>query len=111
VVDCAARARRTPWRARWGASAARHRDLGELARDLQEVGLAVEESEPARLRLLDHRELDAVDERQALSAQARSGLARGNVPAPVAGLGLLVVDRLVVRVALEHDARAPLPLD
>ena len=85
-----------------------HHARHEVARHVDQVELAAAEREQARIRLLDHRDLDASDLRQALALHrgvrgARVGVGvRGQ-----RGKRLLAV----VRVGLEHDAlRAP-PLD
>ena len=86
-----------------------HRLRRELVADaVGDVGLAVDEREPARLLLLDDRDLDAIDHRQAPPLEAREQrLALG-----VVGRRLGVVEHLAeVGVALEGDERAAPPLD
>jgi hypothetical protein len=86
--------------------AARQRDLREvLGHGTDDVVLAVEEGEPARLVLVDHIHLDAADDGQALALQARCDLARAGV---VAGFALeeLLAE---VGVRLQHDLRAACP--
>ena len=86
----------------------RHREVDEFRRRaLDHVVLGVEEGEPARLRLLDDIDLDALDHRQALAAQSCGDrLLHGIVGRRL----LLVVLLAVVRIALEHHARGALPL-
>ena len=74
---------------------------------LEQVLLAVQEGQPARLRLLDDGDLDPVDHRQAPALEARQQrLALG-----VVGVGLRVVAQVAVAgEALHHDARAAPPL-
>ena len=87
-----------------------HRLVDEvLRRALDEVVLAIEEGQPARLVLLDDADLDAIDHRQAAALEARlERLALGIVRR---GIDLLVVEALaVMRVALQHHQRAAPPL-
>ena len=86
----------------------RHRAFAKLVRDaIDHVLLVVEERQPTRLRLLDHRDLDAVDQRQA-PALERCG---DRLAAPIAGRRVLVVQQLSkARVALKHQVRAAPPL-
>ena len=71
------------------------------------VLLAVQERQPARLRLVDHRELDAIHHRQAAALQLRRDRLRARVVGGRAGVVQLFAE---VRVALEHHERRALPL-
>ena len=84
----------------------RHRgQVGRQRRD--DVVLAVQEGQPARLRLLDDADLDAVQQRQPLAAQPRRlGLRVGVVRRRVGLVDLFAK----ARVAFEHDARGAPPL-
>ena len=87
--------------------AAGQRDVGEvLGQRADVVVLAVEEGEPARLRLVHDVDLDAPHDRQPLALEARvDGAAR------LVGAGVAVEDLLAVAgVGLEHQARAAHPL-
>ena len=86
----------------------RHRRLGEIGRHrVDQVDLAVQESQPARLTLFDHAQLDPLDHRQAPALETpQQGLAFG-----IVGVGLCIEVALTVAwVALEHDQRAAPPL-
>ena len=84
----------------------RRRNEGELRRHAREVGLAVQEAEPARLVLLDDRDLDAVVERQALAVQALGERQCFDV----VGRGLAVeADVAIGGVLVEDDARGAPP--
>ena len=62
--------------------------------------------EPARLRLLDDADLNAVDQRQAAPAQVRSHRLRVDISVRRDGIEELLAKS---GVALKHDARAPSP--
>ena len=86
----------------------RDRHAGEFVRQpIEHVVLAVEESQPARLRLFDDADLDAVDQRQLAALHLRGdGLRRSVAVTGLFGIGMVAV----IRVALEHDPGAALPL-
>jgi hypothetical protein len=89
--------------------AARHRRVDELEGDaLDEVGAALQERQPARLLLLDDRDLDTVDHRQPPAPEAgEQRLALG-----VVGGRLGVVEHLAkLGVSLHDDEGAAAPLD
>jgi hypothetical protein len=89
--------------------AAGHGDVDELlGHALAEIGLLVQEGQPARLPLFDDRDLDLVDQRQPPALEARQQrLAFGIVGG---GRGLVFVVALAVpRVAFEDDKRAASP--
>ena len=87
--------------------AVRRGDRRQLGRDAREVGLAVEEAQPARLVLLDDGDLDAVVERQAPAVEA---LGPGLSPRHRPRIGLALIAHVAVgRVLLEDDARAAAP--
>jgi hypothetical protein len=73
---------------------------------LDHILLVAQERQPARLRLLDHRNLDAIDHRHATALEpGRDRFAPG-----VAGRWVFVVEHLAeARVALQHHARAAPP--
>ncbi len=82
------------------------RDIGEFLGQRPEViVLAVQEREPARLRLVDDVDLDAPDDRKPASQQVRvDGVAR-RVRA-----GIAIEEFLAIAgIRLEHDARAAHP--
>ena len=86
--------------------AAGHGDGHEVERHFDEVDLAVEEGQPARLRFFDHRDLDAVDERDAPALQPR----RDGLAFDIIGSRLGIPQHLAVgRVAFEHDRRRAPP--
>ena len=80
--------------------------VDELGGHAEQVELAVQEGQPARLALFDDGDLHAVQQRQRAAAHLlRHGLAQR-----VGGRGLFVVHGVPVhRVALQHDARAAHP--
>src|SRR5258706_335812 len=87
--------------------AAGHGELRELLGERADVVvLAVEEREPARLRLVDHVDLDAPHEGQALATQVGRDLPRRLVVAAGALEELLAV----AGIRFEDDARASEPL-
>ena len=85
-----------------------HRDRRELVgQALHHVVVAVQEGQPARLRLFDDADLHPVDQRQPPAGE----LPRDGLRAGIVGRRLLVVGIVaVVRVALENDLGAASPL-
>ena len=87
--------------------AARHGDIDESRRHpFNEIGLAVQERQPARLGFVDDGNLDSVNQRDAPAGQLGcDGLAFG-----IVGIGLGRPQPRAIRgVALEHDARRAPP--
>jgi len=91
-----------------GEPSSRRSDVHELNRHaVDQVVLAVQESEPAWLRLFDDVHLHAIDLRQALTPH----LCRNRLRHRITRRGLLGVELLAIaRIALEHHTRRALPL-